>query len=498
MNLLTSPRLYAYTGGRPFDPAKPTVVFMHGAQHDHSVWILQSRYFAHHGYSVLAVDLPGHMRSEGPALASVEAMAERLREGLVASGATRLLLVGHSMGSLIALELARRLPDRSPAWQWSPPPSRCACPTPCSARRADDVPRALDMINVWSHSASIAAFERKPSNPGPGFSNVWQNLRLMQRIARRDGPDVLPIDFAACNGYAGRTRRGQALRCPALFVLGKSGHDDAAPRGPVADRRLRRLDRRRTRGRRPFADGGASGRGPHRTEGLCGARLRPRRRGRLQAKDAEVLDAVNWDTYWLYVLTEVALSLSPGPAVMLVIACGLAHGARRSTYASLGILSANALYFVISATALGAVLVASREFFIAVKWIGAAYLVYVGLSALFGRPSPITVSSSGARSRIPRDLYLAGLTLQLANPKTLIFFVAILPQFVDPRLAIGPQMLWLAAGSIIPEFFILAGYGWLASRATRIATDPRYARWTDRLAGVLVLGAAALVVSVTR
>ena len=210
-----------------------------------------------------------------------------------------------------------------------------------------------------------------------------------------------------------------------------------------------------------------------------------------------MLDAVNWDTYWLYVLTEMALSLSPGPAVMLVIACGLAHGARRSTWASLGILSANAIYFAISATALGAVLAASREFFTAVKWIGAAYLVYVGLSALFGRPSPITVSKATARSSARRDLYLAGLTLQLANPKTLIFFVAILPQFVDARLPIGPQMVWLAAGSIIPEFFILAGYGWVASRARRVATDPRYARWTDRIAGVLVLGAAALVIGVT-
>ena len=210
-----------------------------------------------------------------------------------------------------------------------------------------------------------------------------------------------------------------------------------------------------------------------------------------------MLNAVNWDTYWLYVLTEMALSLSPGPAVMLVIACGLAHGARRSTWASLGILSANAIYFAISATALGAVLSASREFFTAVKWIGAAYLVYVGLSALFGRPSPITVSKATARSSARRDLYLAGLTLQLANPKTLIFFVAILPQFVDARLPIGPQMVWLAAGSIIPEFFILAGYGWLASRARRVATDPRYARWTDRVAGVLVLGAAALVIGVT-
>ncbi|HTN49280.1 MAG TPA: LysE family translocator [Burkholderiaceae bacterium] len=210
-----------------------------------------------------------------------------------------------------------------------------------------------------------------------------------------------------------------------------------------------------------------------------------------------MLNAVNWDTYWLYVLTEIALSLSPGPAVMLVIACGLAHGARRSTWASLGILSANAIYFAISATALGAVLVASREFFVAVKWLGAAYLVYVGLSALFGRPSAITVSTANTGGRAPRDLYLAGLTLQLANPKTLIFFVAILPQFVDARLALGPQMVWLAAGSIVPEFLILAGYGWLASRARTVAADPRYSRWTDRLAGVLVLGAAALVIGVT-
>ncbi len=82
MDLLTSPRLYAYTGGRPFDPALPTVVFMHGAQHDHSVWILQSRYLAHHGYGVLALDLPGHMRSAGPPLATVEAMADRVAAGI--------------------------------------------------------------------------------------------------------------------------------------------------------------------------------------------------------------------------------------------------------------------------------------------------------------------------------------------------------------------------------------------------------------------------------
>jgi threonine/homoserine/homoserine lactone efflux protein len=210
------------------------------------------------------------------------------------------------------------------------------------------------------------------------------------------------------------------------------------------------------------------------------------------------LDAVNWDTYWLYVATEAALSLSPGPAVVLVLAYGLAQGARRSLWASLGILSANGLYFALSATSVGALLVASEAFFALVRWCGAAYLVWLGLAALLGKSSPIAVSKAAAREGSPRAIYLSGLTLQLANPKTLVFFVAILPQFVDPRLPVGAQMLWLAAGSVIPEFFILAGYGFAASRAAKLATDPRFARITDRVAGLLVLAAAAMVLAMSR
>ena len=233
---------------------------------------------------------------------------------------------------------------------------------------------------------------------------------------------------------------------------------------------------------------------------MCAARSPPSRSRCSPASPLSVvgLDAVNWDTYWLYVATEAALSLSPGPAVMLVIAYGLAQGARRCLWASLGILSANALYFALSASSLGALLVASETFFYAIKWTGAAYLAYLGLAALLGRRSPITVSGAPARGSAPGAIYLSGLTLQLANPKTLVFFVAILPQFVDPRLPIGAQMVWLAAGSVIPEFFILAGYGLAASRAARLATDPRFARITDRVAGLLVLAAATMVLSVSR
>src|SRR5471030_1604298 len=103
---------YSYTGGKPFDAALPTLVFIHGAQNDHSVWSLQSRYFAYHGCNVLAVDLPGHGRSQGPALASVEAAAEWLIAFLDAVGVQQAALIGHSMGSLIALDTVRQHPSR--------------------------------------------------------------------------------------------------------------------------------------------------------------------------------------------------------------------------------------------------------------------------------------------------------------------------------------------------------------------------------------------------
>ncbi len=212
--------LYAYTGGRPFEEARPCVVFLHGAQHDHSVWILQSRYLAHHGYAVLAVDLPGHGRSRGPAATSVAAIADRVAAALAPLPIPRFLLAGHSMGSLVALELAQRLAGRVAGV------ALCATAAPMRVSAAllaatrEDPPAAMDMINVWSHSASIAPFAARPGCPAPGFNVVWQNLRLMQHIARVNGVDVLATDFAACNAYAGGLAAARALRCPALFVLG--------------------------------------------------------------------------------------------------------------------------------------------------------------------------------------------------------------------------------------------------------------------------------------
>ena len=203
---------YAYTGGKSFNPALPTLVFIHGAQHDHSVWILQSRYLAHHGYGVLALDLPGHGRSGGAALESVEAIAAWVIAVLDAAGVAKAALIGHSMGSLVSLEIAGTQPARVTkiALIGTANPMRVS-PELLNATR-DDEALAQDMVNIWSHSTYAA----KPSNPGPGFWIVGENLRLMQRIKL----GVMHTDFAACNAYAQGRERAAAVACPALLVLG--------------------------------------------------------------------------------------------------------------------------------------------------------------------------------------------------------------------------------------------------------------------------------------
>jgi len=203
--------------------------------------------------------------------------------------------------------------------------------------------------------------------------------------------------------------------------------------------------------------------------------------------------AMNLESWALFTATEAALSLSPGPAVMMVVAYGIAKGWRTSLFVTLGILTGNAIYFAVSATGIGSLILASPKVFMAIKYLGAAYLVYLGLSAIFGKPSPLTISKLDGVALSGRKIFSSALMLQLMNPKTLLMFVAILPQFIDPREPVGVQMLILAACSIIPEFFILLGYGMLASKASHWATQERYAVITERIAGTLVTGAGIMV-----
>ena len=212
-------RAYAYTGGKAFDPALPCVVFIHGALNDHSVWTLLARWFAHHGRSVLAVDLPGHMRSSGAPLPGVAALADWTLALLDAAGVRSASLVGHSMGSLIALEAASKAPERISALVMV----GTAVPMKVSQLlldlSRDDPPAAIDMVVAFSHS-SLAA---KPSYPGPGSWLRGGSRALMHKVqASSSHASLFHHDFSVCNDYERGLIAAQSLTCPVTLILGKA------------------------------------------------------------------------------------------------------------------------------------------------------------------------------------------------------------------------------------------------------------------------------------
>ncbi|MDO9360641.1 MAG: alpha/beta hydrolase [Polaromonas sp.] len=208
---------YCYTGGKAFDAAKPTIVFIHGVINDHSVWILQSRYLAHHGWNVLAVDLPGHCKSEGDAPASVEAGAAFVAGLLDAAGVKRAALVGHSWGSLIALEAASTLKERISHLVLV----GTASPMKVSAALLDAAlnqpMKALEMVNIFSR----ATLAPPPSALGPGTWVHGASMALGRRvIASNSKVNVFHVGFKACDSYVNGETAITQITCPVLFLLG--------------------------------------------------------------------------------------------------------------------------------------------------------------------------------------------------------------------------------------------------------------------------------------
>jgi homoserine/homoserine lactone efflux protein len=233
---------------------------------------------------------------------------------------------------------------------------------------------------------------------------------------------------------------------------------------------------------------------------------------------------MTFETWLLFLVMETALSLSPGPAVFYVVSQGI-RALPRAVPATLGILSANACYFALSATSLGALIAASARFFTIAKWAGAAYLIYLGIKSLRSaaacRSIALTstttqddgdapgVATRGGhppgmetRASDRRQIYLGAFTLQLSNPKALLFFLALLPQFIDTQRAVAPQMLILAATSMLPECCILLAYGWLAHGAAhasaRFGVTRSMNQWLAWVEGVGLLGCATLVLKFSR
>ncbi len=202
---------------------------------------------------------------------------------------------------------------------------------------------------------------------------------------------------------------------------------------------------------------------------------------------------VPWDTWSVFLITETTLCLTPGPAVLLVLSQALSRGSRASLWSSLGILTGNSFYFLLSATSLGAIVAASYDLFSAVRWIGAAYLVWLGVSTFRGRSSVLSVTPASDAGGAGRR-FLTGFVLQAANPKALLFFTALLPQFIDPTANVAAQVTVLAITSISVEFVVLAVYGGLAGRATSLASRPV----TNRVAGSLLIAAGVRTATIRR
>ena len=203
--------VFAYSAAHELDLEKPALVFVHGAGLDHSVFALQSRYFGYHGWNVLALDLPGHGRSEGPPVPSIEAMADWVLEVLEHLKIRKPSVVGHSMGSLIALEYAARHAAERIALIGT------AYPMPVSAAfleaARNNQHAAFDMETIWGHAPQVPL----GGNPNPGMWMYGDTLARLRRLA----PGVLYNDLKACNDYSGGFDSAAQVACPALFILGR-------------------------------------------------------------------------------------------------------------------------------------------------------------------------------------------------------------------------------------------------------------------------------------
>lgn len=205
--------VFVATGGREFDSSLPAVVFIHGAGFDHSTWALHTRWFAHHGFSVLAPDLPGHGRSAGPSLASIAEMADWTAALLAAAGASKAHLIGHSMGSLIALETAARHPDKVLALSLiGTAATMTVGPDLLKAAEANDQ-AAIDMVSIWGLGSSAEL----GGSLAPG---LWMHGGA-QAVLEHCEPGVLFRDLSACNSYQNALTAAASVKVPTTLILGE-------------------------------------------------------------------------------------------------------------------------------------------------------------------------------------------------------------------------------------------------------------------------------------
>lgn len=207
---------------------------------------------------------------------------------------------------------------------------------------------------------------------------------------------------------------------------------------------------------------------------------------------------MNLETYLLFVVTTGVVCLTPGPAAILVVAQGISNGFRRSYWAIGGIALANSVYFALSATGIAALIVASGTLFSVIKWIGVAYLFWLGFSALRSKASALTVTADPDKAVGGLRAFWQAVVVELSNPKALLYFVALLPQFVDPAKPVAMQMLVFGVTCVGLDLFAYSIYAWLGSKTRRFSARAGFVKASNRTAGGLLILAGALMATVKR
>lgn len=195
-----------------------------------------------------------------------------------------------------------------------------------------------------------------------------------------------------------------------------------------------------------------------------------------------------WDRLLLFIGAELVFSLTPGPTVMMITAYAFKGGLKSALSAIAGTQTGNTIWYVICVTGLGALITASPLVFQTIKLLGAGYLIWLGAQSLW---SSFRTTTEAHGPKLMGRPYVQAVLTQLGNPKAILFFGALLPQFLDPALPLPPQYLLLFVITFIGESVILTGYGWLAATGAR-TIGIRHAVWRERISGMVLLGLGLL------
>jgi len=204
------------------------------------------------------------------------------------------------------------------------------------------------------------------------------------------------------------------------------------------------------------------------------------------------------ETLILFLVTTFVVVLSPGPAAIAVTAESASNGYKRSLLVILGIAIANVVFFILSATGIAALIIASYTLFSIIKWVGVGYLLYLGFGAIFSDTGPLSIDPSKDKSSSKYKVFLRGFILEISNPKALLYFSALLPQFIDISKPIIPQLAILGFITIFIDFFCYSLYGYLGAKSVSVGIKPFIIKLINRTAGGMLIFAGLKMASIEK